>query len=71
MFSQGRGPNSIEEAYKLQRALRSIREARGEKVLGFKVGYTSKGVRENLEGIIGEGVAASRLPNGVWVGSLT
>ena len=53
MFSQGRGPNSIEEAYKLQRALRSIREARGEKVLGFKVGYTSKGVRENLEGIMG------------------
>ena len=53
VFSEGRGPNSIEEAYKLQRALRSVREARGEKVIGFKVGYTSKGVRENLEGIMG------------------
>ena len=53
IFSEGRGPKSIEEAYKLQRALRSVREARGEKVIGFKVGYTSKGVRGNLEGIMG------------------
>ena len=53
IFSEGRGPNSVEEAYKLQRALRSVREARGEKVIGFKVGYTSKGVRGNLEGIMG------------------
>ena len=53
VFSEGRGPKSLEEAYKLQRALRSVREARGEKVIGFKVGYTSKGVRENLEDIMG------------------
>ena len=40
IFSEGRGPNSVDEAYRLQRALRSIREARGERVVGFKVGLS-------------------------------
>ncbi len=38
IFAEGLGPNSIEEAYQLQRALRAIRENRGEKVVGFKIG---------------------------------
>ncbi len=45
VFAQSRGPNSVVEAYALQRALRAVREARGETVVGFKIGYTSAAVR--------------------------
>ncbi|MBO79486.1 MAG: hypothetical protein CMQ22_07955 [Gammaproteobacteria bacterium] len=53
VFAEGRGPDTVEEAYALQRALRSFREARGEHVVGFKIGYTSKAVRRNLVKIMG------------------
>ena len=45
IFAEGRGPNSVDEAYQLQRALRTIRENRGEKVVGFKIGFTSAAIR--------------------------
>lgn len=48
VFAEARGPNTVKEAYELQRALRSFRESRGETVVGFKVGYTSRSVRKNL-----------------------
>ena len=35
VFVERRGPNSIDEAYRLQRALRAFRETRGEEVIGF------------------------------------
>jgi len=46
IFAEGRGPNSLDEAYQLQRALRVIRENRGEKVVGFKIGFTSPAIRK-------------------------
>ena len=53
VFAESRGPKSIEEAYALQRALRKFRESRGEKVIGFKIGFTSAGVRRNAKKIMG------------------
>ncbi len=53
VFAESRGPKSIEEAYALQRALRKFRESRGEKVIGFKIGFTSAGVRRNAKEIMG------------------
>ena len=53
VFAESRGPKNIEEAYALQRALRKFRESRGEKVIGFKIGFTSAGVRRNTKGIMG------------------
>jgi 2-keto-4-pentenoate hydratase len=53
VFADRRGPKSIEEAYKLQRALRAFRESRGETVIGFKIGYTSAAVRKNNAEIMG------------------
>ena len=53
VFAESRGPRSIEEAYALQRALRKFRESRGEKVIGFKIGFTSAGVRRNAKKIMG------------------
>ena len=53
VFAESRGPKSIEEAYDLQRALRKFRESRGEKVIGFKIGFTSAGVRRNAKKIMG------------------
>lgn len=53
VFAEGRGPNSVAEAYRLQRALRRVREARGEKVVGFKIGYTSATVRKSGAKIMG------------------
>ena len=53
VFAESRGPKSIEEAYALQRALRKFRESRGEKVIGFKIGFTSAGVRQNAKKIMG------------------
>ena len=47
------GPNSVDEAYQLQRALRTFRENRGEKVVGFKIGYTSAAVRRRGAKIMG------------------
>ena len=46
IFAEGRGPNSVDEAYQLQRALRAVRENRGEKVVGFKIGFTSATIRK-------------------------
>ena len=53
LFAESRGPNSIDEAYQLQRALREFRETRGEKVVGFKVGYTSATVRKKGAKVMG------------------
>ena len=53
VFAESRGPKSIEEAYALQRALRKYRESRGEKVIGFKIGFTSAGVRQDASQIMG------------------
>ena len=53
VFAESRGPKNIEEAYALQRALRNYRESRGEKVIGFKIGFTSAGVRQNASKIMG------------------
>ena len=53
VFAESRGPKNIEEAYALQRALRNYRESRGEKVIGFKIGFTSAGVRRNAKKIMG------------------
>lgn len=53
VFVESRGPNSVEEAYQLQRALREFREARGEEVVGFKIGYTSPSVRKSGAEIMG------------------
>ena len=53
VFAESRGPKSIAEAYDLQRALRKFRESRGEKVIGFKIGFTSAGVRRNAKKIMG------------------
>ena len=53
VFMESRGPNSIDEAYQLQRALRKFREARGEKVVGFKIGYTSPAVRKSGAEVMG------------------
>ena len=52
-FAEGRGPDNIQEAYALQRALRTFREARGERIVGFKIGYTSPSVRKQLAGTMG------------------
>ena len=43
----------MDEAYQLQRALRAVREARGEKVVGFKIGYTSATVRKSGAMVLG------------------
>ena len=53
LYAESRGPASVQEAYELQRALRRVREARGEKVVGFKIGYTSPTVRRNSEKVMG------------------
>ena len=53
VFAESRGPKNIEEAYALQRALRKYRESRGEKVIGFKIGFTSAGVRRDAKKIMG------------------
>ena len=53
VFAESRGPKSIKEAYDLQRTLRRFRESRGEKVIGFKIGFTSAGVRRNAKKIMG------------------
>ena len=53
VFVERRGPNSIDEAYRLQRALRAFRETRGEEVIGFKIGYTSAAIRERGIGTMG------------------
>lgn len=45
LFKESRGPDSVAAAYQLQRALRRIREDRGEQVVGFKIGYTSPTLR--------------------------
>ncbi len=52
-FAESRGPDNIKEAYAVQRALRTFREARGEMVVGFKIGYTSPSVRKQLAGTMG------------------
>ena len=41
------------ESYQLQRALRKFRESRGERVIGFKIGYTSATVRKNSAKVMG------------------
>lgn len=53
LYADGRGPGTVAEAYALQRALRRIREARGETVAGFKIGYTSPSVRRNSASVMG------------------
>lgn len=53
VFAGSRGPDDVAQAYQLQRALRRVREKRGEKVVGFKIGYTSKKVRNHSAGIMG------------------
>ena len=53
VFVECRGPNSVTEAYRLQRALRGFRESRDEKVVGFKIGYTSAAVRKSGAEIMG------------------
>ena len=53
VFAEGRGPNSVAESYQLQRALRKFRESRGERVIGFKIGYTSATVRKNSAKVMG------------------
>ena len=53
LFVAGRGPRTVREAYALQRAVRSFREARGEIVVGFKVGFTSPTIRAQLVGLMG------------------
>lgn len=45
LFNESRGPKTVAAAYQLQRALRLVREARGEQVVGFKIGYTSPTLR--------------------------
>ncbi len=39
---------TVEDAYELQDGLTRLREARGEKVVGYKVGCTSRAIREQL-----------------------
>lgn len=53
VFAEGRGPSDVDEAYRLQRALRRVREARGEKVVGFKIGMTSAAMRKNASTVMG------------------
>jgi 2-keto-4-pentenoate hydratase len=38
----------VAQAYELQREIARLREARGEKIIGYKVGCTSKPIREQL-----------------------
>ncbi len=53
VFAESRGPADRNQAYRLQRALRRVREARGETVVGFKIGFTSPTVRKNLGKVMG------------------
>ena len=53
LYAAGEGPVTVPEAYILQRALRQVRETRGETVVGFKIGYTSPTVRRNSQHIMG------------------
>ena len=52
-FAESRGPQNIEEAYTLQRAIRKYRESRGKKLIGFEIGFTSAGARHNASKIMG------------------
>ncbi len=52
-YAESRGPSNLTQAYQLQRALRKVREARGEKVVGFKIGFTSPTVRKNAATVMG------------------
>ena len=53
VFADGPGPNTVFEAFGLQRAIRSLRNPRGESVMGFKIGYTSQSIRRNLVAVMG------------------
>ena len=53
IFAESRGPRTVAQAYQLQRALRRVRERRGDKVVGFKIGYTSRTVRRHTAGVMG------------------
>jgi 2-keto-4-pentenoate hydratase len=53
VYAENRGPSSVEEAYQLQFALRKVRETRGEKVVGFKIGFTSPSVRKKAATVMG------------------
>lgn len=53
LFADGRGPDSVSEAYALQRALRRVRETRGERVIGLKIGFTSPTVRRDAGPVMG------------------
>ena len=46
VFAESRGPATVADAYAQQRALRDVRLARGEEIVGFKIGYTSPSVRK-------------------------
>lgn len=43
-----RGLNTLAEAYAVQRELTAMRLARGERIVGWKLGYTSQAMREQM-----------------------
>ena len=40
-FIKKRGSRQLDDAYELQRCFKALREARGERVIGYKVGCTA------------------------------
>jgi len=62
--SETHGELTIEQAYGVQRALQEALERRGERVMGWKVGFTSAAVQESYG--VSEPVAAFLLAGGVY-----
>jgi 2-keto-4-pentenoate hydratase len=59
---------TISEAYALQHRIAQLREQRGEKIIGYKVGCTSKAIQEQLgidQPIFGRLFESECLPSGV------
>ena len=44
---------TVEDSYEIQWGLRCVREERGEKVIGYKIGCTSSRIRQQLGAPIG------------------
>ena len=47
-FIKKRGSRQLDDAYELQRCFKALREARGERVIGYKVGCTGPTIRASL-----------------------
>jgi 2-keto-4-pentenoate hydratase len=60
-FIKKRGTRILDDAYALQRGFKALREARGEKVIGYKAGCTgpkiraSLGIKESVHGYLWAG----------------